>query len=117
MHALGTQTSRSVTTHSRIRQQSARNGNPAAWPFASRPERNSRGAFPMKKKMSLPSAYAAATKDTRFEGTFEVLVPVPDRVKPHRAAQQFATLEAAESWIHSPEGKDAIERILMDAAK
>ena len=71
----------------------------------------------MKKKRSLPAAYAAPTKDTRYEGTFEVLVPVPDRVKPHRAAQQFATMEAAESWIHSPEGKDAIERILNESAK
>jgi hypothetical protein len=71
----------------------------------------------MKKKKGLPSAYAAPTKDTRFAGTYEVLVPVPDRVKPQRAAQQFATLEAAESWIHTPEGKDAIERILSDSAK
>ena len=71
----------------------------------------------MKKKKSLPEAYAAPSKDTRFAGTFEVLVPVPDRVKPHRAAQQFATMEAAESWIYSPEGKDAIERILGASEK
>jgi len=71
----------------------------------------------MKKKKSLPGAYAAPSRDTRFAGTFEVLVPVPDRVKPHRAAQQFATQEAAESWIFSPEGKDAIERILEGAEK
>jgi hypothetical protein len=76
-----------------------------------------KGRQPMKKKRALPTAYATPTKDTRFEGTFEVLVPVPDRVKPHRAAQQFATMEAAEAWIHSPEGKDAIERILSDADK
>jgi hypothetical protein len=71
----------------------------------------------MKKKKSLPGAYAALTKDSRFEGTFEVLVPVPDRVKPHRAAQQFPTMDAAESWIHSPEGKDAIEEILRGSEK
>jgi hypothetical protein len=75
------------------------------------------GARTMNKKKSLPSAFAAPTKDARFAGTFEVLVPVTDRVKPHRAAQQFATLEAAESWIHSPEGKDAIEQILKSGGK
>jgi hypothetical protein len=66
----------------------------------------------MKKNKKLPSAFAAETKDTRFAGTFEVLVPVPDRVKPHRVALQFPTLEKAESWIHSPEGVEAIADIL-----
>lgn len=66
------------------------------------------------KKYNLPPPYAAPTKDTRYAGTFEVLVPVPDRVKPHRVAQQFATQKAAEDWIHSPEGKDAIEEILSE---
>ena len=71
----------------------------------------------MKRKKTLPVAYAAPTKDTRHAGTFEVLVPVPDRVKPHRVAQQFSTLEEAESWIHSPDGKDTIEEILRAARK
>ena len=66
----------------------------------------------MKKKKSLPSPYAALTKDTRFAGTYEVLIPVPDRVKPHRVPLQFATLESAEAWIHSPDGKEAIAEIL-----
>jgi hypothetical protein len=66
----------------------------------------------MKKKKSLPGAFAAPTKDTRFAGTFEVLVPVPDRVKPHRVAQQFKTQQNAEDWIHSPEGKEAIVEIV-----
>jgi antibiotic biosynthesis monooxygenase (ABM) superfamily enzyme len=65
-----------------------------------------------KKKDELPRPYAAATKDMRFAGTFEVLVPVPGRVKPHRVALQFESQEKAESWIHSPEGKDAIAEIL-----
>ena len=65
-----------------------------------------------KNKFTKPQAYAAATKDTRFEGTFEVLVPVADRVKPHRIAQQFATQKAAEDWIHSPEGVETIEELL-----
>jgi hypothetical protein len=65
-----------------------------------------------KNKFTKPTAYAALTKDSRFEGTFEVLVPVEGRVKPHRVAQQFATQKAAEDWIHSPEGVDAIEDIL-----
>ncbi|HEY2071735.1 MAG TPA: hypothetical protein VGG48_19400 [Rhizomicrobium sp.] len=64
-----------------------------------------------KNKFVKPQAYAALTKDSRFEGTYEVLVPVPDRVKPHRAAQQFPTMKAAEDWIHSPEGVDAIESL------
>ena len=71
----------------------------------------------MKKKKSLPGAYAAPTKDTRFAGTFEVLVPVPDRVKPHRVPQQFKTQESAEAWIHSPDGKDAIAEILAGRGK
>ena len=66
----------------------------------------------MKKKKGLPPPYAQATKDTRFEGTFEVLVPVPDRVRPHRVAMQFDSQQAAESWIHSPDGEDAIAAIL-----
>src|SRR5207302_9834664 len=40
--------------------------------------------FAMKKKKTLPLPYAALTKDTRFAGTFEVLVPDAERVKPHR---------------------------------
>lgn len=69
----------------------------------------------MKKNKPLPGPYAAATKDTRFAGTFEVLVPAPDRVKPHRVPLQFETKESAESWIHSPEGKDTIAEILAAA--
>ncbi|MGH6870967.1 MAG: hypothetical protein ACREHE_05615 [Rhizomicrobium sp.] len=65
-----------------------------------------------KNKFAKPQAYAALTKDTRFEGTYEVLVPIPDRVKPHRAAQQFPTQKAAEDWIHSPEGAEAIDALL-----
>ncbi|HEY3776816.1 MAG TPA: hypothetical protein VGL35_02030 [Rhizomicrobium sp.] len=66
----------------------------------------------MKKNKTLPGPYAAPTRDTRFAGTFEVLVPTPDRVKPHRVPLQFDTKESAESWIHSPEGKDTIAEIL-----
>ena len=66
----------------------------------------------MKKKKELPRPYAALTKDTRFAGTYEVLVPVPGRVKPHRIPLQFETLQQAEAWIHSPEGKEAIEALL-----
>jgi hypothetical protein len=71
----------------------------------------------MKKQRGLPSAYATETKDTRFAGTFEVLVPVPGRNKPHRAAGNFATMQAAEGWLHSDEGKDMIVNILRDAEK
>lgn len=71
----------------------------------------------MKKNNSLPGPFAAPTKDTRFAGTFEVHVPAPDRVKPHRVPLQFATKESAESWIHSREGKDTIGEILAAARK
>jgi antibiotic biosynthesis monooxygenase (ABM) superfamily enzyme len=66
----------------------------------------------MKKKQTLPSPFAALTKDARFAGTYEVLVPAPDRVKPHRVPLQFATQENAESWIHSPDGKEMIGDLL-----
>jgi hypothetical protein len=65
-----------------------------------------------KKKNALPPPYAQLTKDQRFEGTYEVLVPVEGRVRPHRVPLQFASQEKAESWIHSPEGKDMIEEIM-----
>ena len=71
----------------------------------------------MKKKTALPGPYAALTRDTRFEGTYEVLIPAPDRVKPHRVPLQFATQESADSWIHSPEGKDTIRDMLNPPRK
>lgn len=71
----------------------------------------------MKKNKKLSPAYVAETKDTRFAGTFEVLVPLPGRNKPHRAASQFPTQQAAEGWLHSDEGKDSIAEILEDAEK
>jgi hypothetical protein len=66
----------------------------------------------MKKTKTLPSAYSALTKDARYAGTFEVFVPVPDRTKHHRVPMQFDTQEAADRWIYSPEGEDAIAAIL-----
>jgi antibiotic biosynthesis monooxygenase (ABM) superfamily enzyme len=71
----------------------------------------------MKKKKELPGAFAAPTKDTRFAGTFEVLVPAPERVKPHRVPLQFETLENAQSWIHSPEGVETIAELLREGRK
>lgn len=64
-----------------------------------------------KKEKTLPAPFAALTKDARFAGTYEVLVPVEGRVRPHRVPRQFATLESAQSWIHSAEGKDVIGEI------
>jgi hypothetical protein len=66
----------------------------------------------MRKTKPLPAAYAAPTKDTRNAGNFEVLVPVAGRVKPHRVPMHFTTQESAETWIHSPEGKEAVAQIL-----
>ena len=71
----------------------------------------------MRKKKSLPDPYAAPTKDTRFAGTYEVLVPAEGRVRPHRIEQRFETLEHAEAWIHSQEGKEAIADAISSNAK
>jgi hypothetical protein len=71
----------------------------------------------MKKKPTLPAPYAALTKDTRFAGTYEVLVPAPDRVKPHRVPMQFETLESAQTWIHSAEGRETIDDLLGGVRK
>lgn len=70
-----------------------------------------------KKEHELPRPYATPTKDTRFAGTYEVLVPAPGRVKPHRVPLPFETLEQAETWIHSPEGKDLIKKLLSGSGK
>jgi hypothetical protein len=70
------------------------------------------GAPLVKKDKKLPPPYVAETKDARFAGTFEVLVPVPDRIKPHRVASQFPTKHAAEGWLHSDEGKEAVAQVL-----
>ncbi|MDE3115812.1 MAG: hypothetical protein KGL26_09460, partial [Pseudomonadota bacterium] len=61
-----------------------------------------------KKQKGPPPPYAAETKDTRFAGTFEVLVPVEGRNRPLRVPHQFPTLKAAEDFIHSPDGEEAI---------
>lgn len=75
------------------------------------------GSMKDKRKSQLQPPYAAETKDVRFAGTFEVLVPVPERNKPQRVPLQFPTLSAAENWMHSPDGKDMIAEILEDAKK
>jgi hypothetical protein len=69
----------------------------------------------VKKKNQLPAPFATETKDMRFEGTFEVLVPVPNRVKPVKAADQFPSLEKAQAWMHTPDGVEAIDKILREA--
>ena len=68
-----------------------------------------------KNRMKQPRAYAELTKDTRYAGTYEVMVPVPDRVKPHRVSAHFPTQKAAEDWIHSDEGAQAIDEVLEKA--
>ena len=65
-----------------------------------------------KNKYSAPRAVVQPTKDTRAQGTFEVLVPVPNRVKPYPIPLRFETQQAAEAWIHSPEGEDMIDETL-----
>ena len=69
------------------------------------------------KKTKLAPPYAAETKDTRLAGTFEVLVPVEGRNKPQKVPLQFASLKQAEAWLHSSEGKDAVQEILDEARR
>jgi hypothetical protein len=73
------------------------------------------GSMKDKRKNQLQAPYAAETRDVRFAGTFEVLVPVPERNKPQKVPLQFPTMSAAENWIHSPDGKDMIADILKEA--
>jgi len=75
------------------------------------------GSMKEKRKNQVPAPYVAETKDARFAGTFEVLVPVPQRNKPQKVPLQFPSLSAAENWIHSHEGKDMIADILDEAKK
>jgi hypothetical protein len=75
------------------------------------------GSMKDKRKSQLAAPFAAETRDARFAGTFEVLIPVPERNKPQRVPLQFPTQSAAENWIHSPEGKDMISDILEEAKK
>lgn len=70
-----------------------------------------------KNKFTRPKAFVEPTKDTRFPNTFEVLVPVEGRNKPHRVAQHFDTQKAAEDWIHSPDGVEIVNEILAKAAR
>ena len=69
------------------------------------------------KQPKLAPPYAAETKDVRLAGTFEVLVPVPDRNKPQKVPLQFASQNEAEAGLHSAEGKDMVAEILADARK
>src|SRR3954469_18466814 len=75
------------------------------------------GSMKEKRKNQAQPPYAAETKDVRFAGTFEVLVPIPARNKPAKVPLQFPTLSAAENWIHSPEGKQHHADILEKAGK
>ena len=69
------------------------------------------------KKHSLPPPFVSETKDSRFAGTFEVLIPVEGRNKPLRAPKQFPTQQAAEAWLHSPDGKDTIASLVEDEVR
>ena len=70
-----------------------------------------------KKKYEKPQPYAAETRDQRFAGTFEVLIPVDGRNKPLRAPRQFESLQEAQAWMHSPDGKDVIVELIEDEEK
>jgi hypothetical protein len=68
-----------------------------------------------KKKNALPPPYTAESKDHRSAGTFEVLVPVEGRNKPQKIGGAFPTQHAAEAWLHSAEGKEAVAEVLESA--
>jgi len=70
-----------------------------------------------KNKYEKPMPYAAETRDQRFAGTFEVLIPVEGRNKPLRVPRQFDTMQAAEAFIYSPDGKDLIAEMEEDEEK
>ena len=77
-----------------------------------------KGPPQMKNKApKLAPPFAAETRDVRLAGTFEVLVPVPDRNKPQKVPLQFATMNEAEAWLHSADGKEMVAEILEDARK
>src|SRR6185437_1527919 len=61
-----------------------------------------------KKDRGLPPPFAEATKDMRFAGTFEVFVPVPDRVKPHRVRLDSVPTEVIAIEDSPPEAKRAL---------
>jgi hypothetical protein len=67
------------------------------------------------KQPKLAPPYVSETKDARLAGTFEVLVPVPDRNKPQKVPLQFSSLNEAEAWLHSAEGKETVQDILEAA--
>ena len=69
------------------------------------------------KQPKLAPPYAAEIKDVRLAGTFEVLVPVESRNKPQKVPLQFASLNEAEAWLHSSEGKETVQDILDEARK
>jgi hypothetical protein len=75
------------------------------------------GSMKDKRKSQLAPPHAAETRDARFAGTFEVLVPVPGRNKPHKIPMQFPTMAAAENWMHSQEGRGQIAEILQSAGR
>ena len=70
-----------------------------------------------KKKYEKPQPFAAESKDHRFAGTWEVLIPVEGRNKPLRAPRQFDNQQAAEAWMHSPDGKDTIAEMIEEEEK
>lgn len=65
-----------------------------------------------KKKPALPQPYTAETKDQRLAGKWEILVPVEGRNKHQRVGRMFDNQHAAEAFLHSAEGKEAVAEIL-----
>jgi hypothetical protein len=67
------------------------------------------------KKPQIPPPYTAETKDQRLAGKWEILVPVEGRNKHQRVAQTFDSQQAAEAFLHSADGKDAVAEILENS--
>ena len=69
------------------------------------------------KQPKLAPPYAAETRDVRLAGTFEVLVPVPDRNKPQKVPLQFASLNEAEAGCTAPMARKWWRKFLPTPAR
>jgi hypothetical protein len=68
-----------------------------------------------KKKPATPPPFTAETKDQRMAGKWEILVPIEGRNKPGRVPHSFDSQHAAEAFLHSAEGKEAVAEILENS--
>jgi hypothetical protein len=51
------------------------------------------------------------------DGTFQVVVPIPDQPLPHKLPYEFISEAAAETWIASAEGEKIIAQVIEKHVK